>query len=266
MRRTEKRRSPVVVFGTVLAAFIYGVTVGHYGIFPFKSLKVAKAALTGTVSHAAARPLTHDRRVNIRNRAAIQREFNSPADIVMVGDSITDYAEWSDIFPGISISNRGIAGDTTKGVLARLDTVIATGATKALIMVGVNDIDSGVPAETVFADYRKIVETLQANGIRPYIQSTTMLGDARKDQNVEINKLNNMLKRFAKRQDLQFIDLNAKLASNGVLEERFTSDSIHLNAAGYREWKALIEPIIVRRAATRHPDVQVGNAESKPSQ
>lgn len=34
-------------------------------------------------------------------------------DIVFVGDSITDGAEWEDLFPNYYIANRGISGDTS---------------------------------------------------------------------------------------------------------------------------------------------------------
>jgi hypothetical protein len=47
--------------------------------------------------------------------------YKTKADIVMIGDSITDGAEWHEMFPQLNIVNRGISGDTTVGVLNRLD-------------------------------------------------------------------------------------------------------------------------------------------------
>ena len=41
-----------------------------------------------------------------------------------------------------------------------------------------------------------------------------------------------------------FVDLNVDLAKDGVLEARFTSDGVHLNAAAYKIWARSIEPAL----------------------
>lgn len=64
--------------------------------------------------------------------------YKTKADIVMVGDSITDGSEWHEMFPQLNIVNRGISGDTTVGVLNRLEGITQTQAKKAFIMIGVN--------------------------------------------------------------------------------------------------------------------------------
>src|SRR5271165_261445 len=43
------------------------------------------------------------------------------ASIVMLGDSLTEGGPWLELTGCPSIVNRGIGGDTTKGVLGRLD-------------------------------------------------------------------------------------------------------------------------------------------------
>ena len=50
---------------------------------------------------------------------------NGKPDVVMIGDSLTDGAEWREIFPDQKIVNRGIDSDTTDGVLARLDEIVS---------------------------------------------------------------------------------------------------------------------------------------------
>jgi len=42
----------------------------------------------------------------------------------MLGDSITEQVDWHELFPGRANSHRGIAGDTSAGVVNRLDEVI----------------------------------------------------------------------------------------------------------------------------------------------
>jgi len=48
----------------------------------------------------------------------------SSDDIVFLGNSITDGAEWGELFADIHVKNRGISGDITDGVLARLGNIL----------------------------------------------------------------------------------------------------------------------------------------------
>src|SRR5580704_8643449 len=65
---------------------------------------------------------------------------------VFLGDSITQ--GWGDDmkggFPGLKVANRGISGDTTRGVLIRLDTdVLALHPDGVVILIGTNDLEEG---------------------------------------------------------------------------------------------------------------------------
>lgn len=83
----------------------------------------------------------------------------SDAKIVMLGDSITDEGEWSELW-GKVVQNRGISGDTTSGVLDRLYT-ISPSIEEVYIMIGVNDIMRGAKAQDVYLNYEKIVQFFQ---------------------------------------------------------------------------------------------------------
>ncbi len=45
-------------------------------------------------------------------------------DIIFVGNSITDGAEWIELFNDKRIKNRGISGDVSIGVINRIDEII----------------------------------------------------------------------------------------------------------------------------------------------
>ena len=45
-------------------------------------------------------------------------------DIVFIGNSITNGAEWNELFPQKRVKNRGISGDTSEGVFDRLDAIV----------------------------------------------------------------------------------------------------------------------------------------------
>ena len=164
----------------------------------------------------------------------------SDAKIVMLGDSITDEGEWSELW-GEVVQNRGISGDTTSGVLDRLYT-ISPSIEEVYIMIGVNDIMRGAKAQDVYLNYEKIVQFFQKKGIKVNIQSTLYIGESRKkDFNVEVEKLNEKLKLFAKQNNIRFIDLNQILSSNKVLKADFTKDDLHLNGDAYKLWIAEIK-------------------------
>ncbi|MGB9898194.1 GDSL-type esterase/lipase family protein, partial [Thermanaerothrix sp.] len=61
-------------------------------------------------------------------------------DIVFLGDSITDGARWDELFPGLSVKNRGINADTTRGVLARLDSILQGQPAAIFLLIGTNDL------------------------------------------------------------------------------------------------------------------------------
>ena len=114
-----------------------------------------------------------------RERTSFFEAFARQADVVMIGDSLTDAAEWREMFPDRIIVNRGIDSDTTDGVLARLDSVLSLKPQEAFIMIGVNDFAAGRDVAGVFADYRAIVSRLEQSGAKVFVQSTLPCNEAK---------------------------------------------------------------------------------------
>ena len=65
---------------------------------------------------------------------------DTPNEIIMLGNSITDGCEWSELFQNSNIKNRGISGDITEGVLYRLDEVTRSKPAKVFLLIGINDL------------------------------------------------------------------------------------------------------------------------------
>ena len=57
-------------------------------------------------------------------------------DVVFLGDSITRGGSWYELHPDSPIRNRGIGGDTTSGVLARLHQVTSGKPSQVLLLIG----------------------------------------------------------------------------------------------------------------------------------
>lgn len=183
-----------------------------------------------------------------RERTSLFRTFAHPAEMVMIGDSLTDGAEWREMFPQQDIVNRGIDSDTTDGVLARLDDIVAAKPAQAFVMIGINDFaDARRTVEAVFDNYRAIVSRLERGGAKVFVQSTLPCNEAKgawkscASISGKIRQLNTRLATLASAK-VTFIDLTAVLADRGELKNEFTIDGVHLNGEGYRRWRDAIAP------------------------
>src|SRR5262249_18027239 len=65
-----------------------------------------------------------------------------------------------------NVVNAGINGDTTQGVLNRLDRDVPPGTKVAVVWVGINDLRRGVPREAIMANKMAIAKRLEARGIK----------------------------------------------------------------------------------------------------
>lgn len=70
-------------------------------------------------------------------------------DIIFLGNSITNGAEWSELFSNKHVKNRGISGDICMGVYDRLDAVLKGKPAKIFLLIGINDVSRGTSADTI---------------------------------------------------------------------------------------------------------------------
>jgi lysophospholipase L1-like esterase len=155
---------------------------------------------------------------------------------VMLGDSITDEGQWDELLDNSHVQNRGISGDTTDGVLERLESTNKS-IKQVFIMIGVNDIMRGKEVDEVYSNYLKIIKFFRERNIKVYIQSTLFIGEKRAENfNPKIEELNKKLEAFAKENSITFINLNPILAPNKMLRKEFTFDDLHLNGSAYKLW------------------------------
>ncbi|WP_207422848.1 GDSL-type esterase/lipase family protein [Desertivirga brevis] len=166
--------------------------------------------------------------------------------VMFIGDSITDIAEWSELFGTIQVLNRGISADNTFGVLNRLDDVRLRKPSKLFIMIGINDISHSIPDEKILANYWRIIETVRKDSPKTsiYVQSILPTNNAfsefKRHQNKDehIRKINKALEEGSKSYSYQFVNLYPLfLNTEGKLDTKYSNDGLHLTAAGYEVWK-----------------------------
>ena len=235
----NKKNITRLFLGLFLAiSFVYGLVVGTYQIFPFNEIRMVKNFVSGEVQRNK-----FDYPYYLDKTSFFKLHSRSDYDVVFIGDSITDHSDWYDIFPSLKVANRGIGADTTAGVLNRMDTIKNTGAGKAFLMVGINDINQDVDVKTIFNNYKEIINELKKNNIEPFVQST-LLTNTSKINNEIVNKLNSMLVNFCNENNVVFIDLNHLLSKSGRLNKDYSSDGVHINGEAYSIWSKAIEKYV----------------------
>ena len=213
--------------------YLFGAVTVHYKLFPFSEIVKIRNYFKDNSNLINYSPY-YLSKVSQFNELKDSDKFS----IVMIGDSITDGAEWYELLKNNEVQNRGIGGDTTKGILDRLDTINKS-IKKAFIMIGINDIYRYETTDEIYENYLKIIDNLEKKGIKVYIQSVLYVEKnylKSKYANEEVFKLNNKLKKLAEHKELTFIDLNSVLAPNSYLESIYTDDEIHLNGKAYILW------------------------------
>ncbi|MDX1951639.1 MAG: GDSL-type esterase/lipase family protein [Verrucomicrobiota bacterium] len=170
--------------------------------------------------------------------------------VVFLGDSITQ--GWGDqmgnAFPGMKVANRGISGDTTRGVLIRLEEdVLAVKPRAVVLMIGTNDLEEQADPETINGNMKLILGKLkQHNSMMPIILCQTFPSSSSKKRPAEkIKKLNQLYAATVKGDSqITFIEtwpLFADAQGDAKIEE--FPDLLHPNEKGYAKWAAGIRPI-----------------------
>jgi lysophospholipase L1-like esterase len=161
----------------------------------------------------------------------------APGDVVFAGDSLTVEAPYANYFS--SVRTRGIGGETTAGLLARIDEVAREHPAKIFLMVGINDIAHDRSTDQLLDDYRRILERirLRAPRARVYVESILPVNDARRDAprqlGPRIPEINERLRTLAVGFDYTYIDLWPHFADDqGSLMPQYTTDGLHLSWDG----------------------------------
>ncbi|MDH6023865.1 SGNH/GDSL hydrolase family protein [Vibrio splendidus] len=172
------------------------------------------------------------------------RHFSPNADLVMFGDSITEWAPWADIFRDISMVNRGLAGDTTTGMLRRIDTTLNVKPKLVCFMAGINDLAQGYDVDHIYQNYIDMLKVWQENDIRILVQSTLYVGSKLQGLNPSVELLNTKISEYCAQQGIAFLDVNSVLSPNQLLSNAYSCDDLHLNAKAYQVWAEVLQPTV----------------------
>lgn len=182
--------------------------------------------------------------------------------LVFFGDSITQ--GWGDdfkgLFPGVKAINRGISGDTTRGMLVRLfGDVLVLNPTGVVLLMGTNDLEEGAAPKVIATNVRLILNQLKDHDpdmpvilCKVFPSSIGAKRPARKIK--EINKL--LAEVGMEHPQVTVLDTWTLFANaDGNAKKEEFPDFLHPNDAGYAKWKSALWPILATQGhVDREPD------------
>ena len=169
--------------------------------------------------------------------------------VVFLGDSITEW--WPDFgraFPQLRVANRGIASDTTRGMLDRLrDTVLALDPQAIVIAGGINDLRAdnkppGTP-ESVAGNVKLMLAAIRGHNPKVPVLVCEILpsGISTPDTILATNRaVDAVVAEFP--QAVRIKTHDKFLNADGTQNKTLYSDPVHLNPAGYAVWKSVLAP------------------------
>jgi acyl-CoA thioesterase I len=182
--------------------------------------------------------------------------------VVFLGDSITDYWNLPDYFPGKPYINRGIDGQSTPEMLVRFrQDVIALHPQVLVVLAGTNDI-AGVTGRTsnedIEANYASMAELARLHRIRMVFASVLPVNNY--THNAEesfalrprdrILALNKWLRDYCAKNRFVYLDyFSALVDQRGMLKRGLSDDGVHPADAGYKIMAPLAEKAIQKALA-----------------
>ena len=114
-------------------------------------------AIVNPVSNEASQDDYFSNRVSIFSQLTI-----GPDDIVFLGDSIFDFAEWHESLHDQRVKNRAVYGDTTHSILRRLDQITDGKPRCVVLLCGINNFQRRIPLTQTTKEYAEIVARIRS--------------------------------------------------------------------------------------------------------
>ena len=188
--------------------------------------------------------------------------------LVFLGDSITQ--GWGDdignAFPGVKVANRGISGDTSRGVLVRLkEDVIALKPVGVVLLIGTNDLEENADPETIAGNLKLILAALKAHNAQMPIVLCQVFpsSESMKRPAAKIKKVNELYAAAVKGDaQVTLVETYTLFANEqGDAKKEEFPDLLHPSREAYVKWAAAIQPVL---ATLGFVEIEVDNFTPEP--
>jgi lysophospholipase L1-like esterase len=206
----------------------------------------------------------HNERNDMRHQTFSEIAHKGDIDLLFVGDSITDWfywprpnAEtgrevWDKNFAPLKAADFAIAGDTTQGVLWRMQNGELEGfkAKLIILMLGTNNTGSN-PVQQIIDGDKLIVEEFKKQQPQAKIlvlavfpRNNARSADNTAVLNATIKAVNTGLAQMADNKQVFYMDIGEKFMVNGAVPADIMADGLHPTAKGYQIWADAILPTV----------------------
>ncbi len=180
--------------------------------------------------------------LSIFQKPTIRNLDSNGTTIVAFGDSLVygvgathgnDFVSILSKRIGQSIINLGINGDTTASGLARIDIALEKYPRLVIILLGGNDYLQKIPPEQTFSNLELIIDKIHQSG------SAVLLLGVR--GGLLRDRYDARFRDIAKKHQTGFV---SSVLDNLIGNDKFMSDTIHPNDAGYIKIADKVEPVL----------------------
>ena len=182
-------------------------------------------------------------------RSRVSMHDRSPlaaGDLVVLGDSLTEWGAWGELLGDPLVRNRGIAGDTVAGVARRLGPIVAARPRLIVLMIGINDLLGGAEPAALLAAQRALIGRIRAEAPETRLLILSLLPvdphEVGARHNPKIAAVNEGLAAIAREAGAEWLDLWPLMGGAAGLDRRYTYDGLHLNGEGYAVWVEALRP------------------------
>ena len=194
-----------------------------------------------------------------KHEGNVERAKQGDIDVLFMGDSITDFWRnttgnfagkpvFDKYFGELKVANFGIAGDTTQGVLYRLQNGEGQGYTPkaVMLMIGTNNIGRNSAAEiaegigAVTLEMRKDFPNVKILLLGVFPRAT-----AESPARQTIAEINKIISKLDDGKQVVYLDIGGKfLDEGGNIPRDVMTDALHPSTKGYEIWaEAVKEPL-----------------------
>jgi lysophospholipase L1-like esterase len=186
-----------------------------------------------------------------KHQANLEVARKGESDVLFMGDSITDFWRNADgmfagkpvldkYFGDLKVANFGIAGDTTQGVLYRLQNGEGQGfkPRAVMLMIGTNNTGRNSAAE-IAEGVGAVVLQLQKDFPEARILLLAIFPRGAADDPVRgtIAEINGIISRLHDGERVHYLDIGRKfLDAEGNIPKHVMSDALHPTGKGYEIW------------------------------
>lgn len=197
-------------------------------------------------------------KVNKAQTYEILNKHAHSGKIVFFGDSLTDFYPLQEFFDEPTIYNRGVAGDRTDHLLARINNVTDIAPSKLFLLIGTNDLGMGRSPKDIADNTKKIILKIKeacpdcalymlsqypVRRNKNLFSRLTCLFRTRK----RLLKLDGLNKITAQELNCEYIDVYSSLCDEkGRLKKEYTTDGLHMSALAYCKISSILDEYITQ--------------------